>query len=179
MGTRTIMPEVETASASVPAALAPHMDKIPPPAKEVIEKFFGDVANPQEASARGFAAAMTVLQLWAASDWPIFCILVALVTLIDPMRAGSYLVIADTHIHKALSSVPAMFLLPGAIGAIVLLNILGYMIYMLSWIICLFYMALSAHFAAEVVVSNWKKEQKHAEGEEPPLVSPGGSLHAD
>merc|ERR1711904_266824 len=126
------MPEVETSA--VPAALAPHIEKLPEPVKGIATNFFKAVASPEEAQARSAAAAMSFIQLWAASQAP--------------------------------TTAPALYLVPGAFAVIFVLNVLCWMSSLLSWGVMLVWMALAAHFAAELVCSNWKRAAKTAKGPE-------------
>merc|ERR1719238_2705122 len=151
------MPEVETSA--VPAALAPHIEKLPEPVKGIATNFFKAVATPEEAQARSAAAAMSFIQLWAASQAPTIALFTALLV-------SSHLQTVEGHINKATSAAPALYLVPGAFAVIFVLNVLCWMSSLLSWVVMLVWMALAAHFAAELVCSNWKRAAKTAKGPE-------------
>lgn len=167
------MADTSTSVANVPAQLQPFMDKIPPPINGIVVQFFDCLAVPEEAQARASAAAMTIIGLWAVSSAPIISLLVGLLVLIDPITVSKHLEVADAMIRKGLKAAPPVALVPGAVGGIVSLNLLGYAFSLFAWITTLLWVALAAFFAAEVAIAQWKKEQKHSK--ETPAPAPAAA----
>jgi hypothetical protein len=157
--------QASTDSGNVPAALAPVMANLPDSIKPHVMKIFDVLSKPDEARANGMALALTILQLWAVSSCPWFAIFVSviivLVQLSDPTIISSKVVMVEGIIHKTFQSIPHLFLVPASFGGIIVTNLLDWMIGgLLSWLLMLLWMALTALFVAEVVTMNCEKEQK-------------------
>merc|ERR1712199_21900 len=168
--------EINTNKSPVPSMLEPVVEKLPPNVQEHVKAIIGKFTADQCVS-RGHAIALSTLQIWAIAASPYIALLAALLVTLDPQMCAKHLETADSYRHQLTKSVPSAYLLPAAVASIFLLTILSWLSSMAGWITMIVWMALAAAFAADVVVTNWKKEQKHAKGADPPLVSPGGSTH--
>merc|ERR1712072_532416 len=183
MGTiKMASPQVNTTKEPEPAWMA-HVDKLPPQVQEPLKVWIGDISSKEnEAQARSQAAALVLLQLWALSSTPWGGILAGLLCLINPQEVAKQLLTVDGYVRKAFKVLPQPILAsPGAMLVIVVFYVLGMISYYLDWIVMFALMAIATHAAASHCVDVWKKEQQRAakEGDapEPPVVSPGGSLH--
>ena len=170
-------PTIATSSASpLPEQLAPIMEKLPPQAQEYVNALAGSISKPEEAKARSVSAFMVVLQLYAASYSPWFSILAGLFASLDPALVSVYLNMIDEKVRPLFSLAPPMAMAPAGILVIVLLGVISWFSWYLDFLVMFFYMGLAVHFGAEVGVGHWRRMKQ---GEEPAVVTPGGSLHQD
>ena len=170
-------PTVATSATSpLPEQLAPLVEKLPPKAQEHINAVAGALAKPEEARARSISACLVVLQLYAASYAPWMAIMTGLAAALDPATFSFGLNMIDEKIRPMFALAPPVALAPGGLLVIIVLSVIGYFSWYLDCLVMFGYMGLAMHFGAEVAVGQWKRAKQ---GEEPAVVTPGGSLHQD
>merc|ERR1712070_340566 len=160
MGTRSKM----TDASATPAWLAAiPVDKIPEPYQTHAKKVVESLSNPEEAKARAQALAMSALQIWAMSSAPIFALFCGLLTLLEPDMALEYCEPISARIKQEFNKQSTMVLAAAPVGVIVVLSLLSWFNYWLSWIVTFLWMAMAVFFAAEIVLNNYTFGKAKAE----------------